>query len=150
VIADAIPLQWETDTHSERKAWSNYSFSVINAYFDQLKGAADIDQFCPLYESLTHDQQVMTWAQIFVGVAAWESSWNPVERTYEDQGTDSQTGLPVFSEGDSTKLGQPGQRGSEPEHDEVLRSGSEAKRWREARYLSPPGLTLRKRRRHSE
>ncbi len=99
VIENATPLLWEDDAHPERVDWSDYSFAVINAYFDQLNAAEDIGQFCPNYPTLTRDQQIEAWAQIFVGVSRWESNWDPVQRTYESQGIDPETNLPVYSDG---------------------------------------------------
>ena len=89
-ITDGLPLEWE-HKHPERKPWSQYSYSVINAYFNLLNEADDMTDFCPNYDKLTYNQKVQAWAQIFVGISHWESSWNPTEATLEGDGDDDVT-----------------------------------------------------------
>jgi len=97
-IPDAPPLEWEKK-HPVRKLWSDYAISVVNMHLDDLDQAQDIGIFCTNYPKLTRDQRVLAWAQLFVGISRWESSWNPTERTLENQGIDVITHKQVYSEG---------------------------------------------------
>ena len=97
-IHDALPLEWERN-HPERKLWSDYEYSVINDYFDELNMAEDIVDYCPNYDKLAYDQKIQAWAQLFVGVSRWESSWDPTERTLEGNDLDPETGQKVYSDG---------------------------------------------------
>lgn len=99
VIASPIPMEWETPSHPERKLWSQYLYSLVNEHLDSLDMADDMNQFCQNYKDLNRDQQVEAWSAVFVGIAKWESSWSPTNHTYEDQGIDVITNLPVYSDG---------------------------------------------------
>lgn len=98
-IPDALPLEWESEKNPGRKEWSNYAYSVINQVFDQINQASDMEKFCPNYKTLTRDQQIQAWAQIFVGIAHWESSWDPTNDTYEGGGIDPATHKQSTSDG---------------------------------------------------
>ncbi|WP_218219219.1 hypothetical protein, partial [Pseudomonas sp. FW305-122] len=82
-IKDALPLSWETDPQGdpEHKAWSRYTFSVVNSVLDDLNKAKDITRFCPKYNKLNRDQQVQVWSQIFAGISYYESDYDPLNNT---------------------------------------------------------------------
>lgn len=95
-----VPLAWEGPKRPEAKTWSDYSFRVVNQYFDALDQARDIELFCPKYRALDRAQKVETWADVMAGISYWETGWDPRNRTAEpDQGIDDLTKRPVYSEG---------------------------------------------------
>ena len=98
--AQAVPLAWEGPSHPERSQWSSLVLQVVTENFSKFQMAKDMDRFCPRYEQLPMDQQVLAWGNLFVGIAYYESSWKPTSRMQEDfSEPDSVTHLPVFSEG---------------------------------------------------
>jgi hypothetical protein len=97
--ANRVAASWESKDHPEREMWSQYSYTVINEYLDELDEAQDTSHFCKNYKKLDHDQKVMFWTQIFAGITRWETDWNPLLRTVEGPGLDQITGLKPVSEG---------------------------------------------------
>ncbi|MDG0816700.1 hypothetical protein [Bdellovibrio svalbardensis] len=94
-------LAWETSTKPERTKWSLYLQDILlNKWNSLLAGADDIETFCPKYYKLDNDQRANAWAALFVGVAKFESGYDPTMRFHEStMGTDGITGQPVYSEG---------------------------------------------------
>lgn len=96
-----VPLSWETSSHPERTAWSDYLMTlVLNDWSSLLKGSTDMASFCPNYSNLNNTQRANVWAQLFSAVAKYESGYSPTSRYQETtMGTDPVTGKPVYSEG---------------------------------------------------
>lgn len=94
-------LAWETSSKPERKAWSQYLMKlVLEDWNSLLKGADDMRDFCPRYNSLNDNERANVWAQLFVAMARYESAYSPTSRMHETtMGTDPITKKPVFSEG---------------------------------------------------
>ena len=82
------PLAWESASHPERAAWSTGAFQIVAEHFADLDKAQDIQTFCPSYRSLTTDEKINLWADMFAGTAYYESSWNPASASV-DVGTSS-------------------------------------------------------------
>ena len=98
-ISDRFPIAWENSNHPERTLWSEYAYSVINQYFDQLDQAEDTPDFCRNYKALDRDQKITVWTQIFAGISYWETGWDPLNRTLEGPDLDEITGEKPVSEG---------------------------------------------------
>ncbi len=96
-----VALAWETSAKPERAKWSAYLQDILlNKWNSLLAGADDIETFCPKYYKLDNNQRANAWAALFVGVAKFESAYDPTTRYHEStMGTDGVTGLPVYSEG---------------------------------------------------
>lgn len=94
-------LSWEASGNSERPKWSQYLMKlVLEDWNTLLKGADDMDQFCPRYGTLSTQERANVWSQIFVAMAKYESAYNPLSRMQETtMGTDPVTKKPVYSEG---------------------------------------------------
>lgn len=96
------PLAWESRVSGSAN-WSNYIYTIIRSEEPQMLGqnvADDIETFCPQYRSLSDDQRLNFWGQLFAGMAKFESSWNPTTRyTETTMGIDPVTGNQVVSEG---------------------------------------------------
>lgn len=94
-------LSWEASSKPERKQWSQYLMKLVQEDWSSLlKGADDMDQFCPRYASLSTQERANVWSQLFVAMAKYESSYNPLSRMQETtMGTDPVTKKPVYSEG---------------------------------------------------
>lgn len=71
------PLSWETSAHPERGAWSNALLEFVDEKFDELNVATDVVSFCPTYHSLSRNEKVNVWAEIFSGITYYECSWRP-------------------------------------------------------------------------
>jgi hypothetical protein len=97
--AGFVPLSWEKG-HPERKAWSDHTFKIIAELLPTFDQAEDAERFCPKYHSLTVDQRVNAWGEMFSATAKFESNWNPATQyTESTMGTDPITGRQVVSEG---------------------------------------------------
>lgn len=94
-------LAWETSSKPERAQWSAYLQKIILENWSTLiNGADDIDSFCPTYSKLDNNERANVWAQLFVGIAKYESAYDPTSRMLESTlGTDAVTGKNVYSEG---------------------------------------------------
>jgi hypothetical protein len=65
-----------------------------------MEGPKDIQDFCPAFPSLTTENRVGFLVYFVSAIANFESSFSPTNRYNEStMGTDSVTGLPVYSEG---------------------------------------------------
>lgn len=92
-------LPWE-EGKADRKAWSNYLFSLIDQEApDLINGAQDMDLFCPKYSRLLRAEKVQFWAQLIVQLSKYESRYNPVLRYHEKGRKDAVTGRDLYSEG---------------------------------------------------
>jgi hypothetical protein len=98
-IDNRVAAAWENKKHPEREMWSEYSYTVINQYLDELEEAQDTTRFCKNYGKLDRDEKVMFWTQIFAGITRWETDWNPLLRVVEGAGLDQVTGEKPLSEG---------------------------------------------------
>ncbi len=103
---NAEPLAWELDpkTRSKFNTWSKMIYQIIQKQTPEILGqnvADDVEFFCPKYRTLKDSQRLNFWAQLFVGIAKFESSWNPTSSSteYLMSGTDSVTGRRIVSEG---------------------------------------------------
>jgi hypothetical protein len=93
-------LSWEK-SHPERKAWSDFVFSLIEVdLFSAFDGAKDATRVCPKYAALTKGQKIYVWSELISAVSYFESGWSPTSRMVETtMGTDPVTGKQVASEG---------------------------------------------------
>jgi hypothetical protein len=84
-----IALSWEntTQAHPERAPWSDGLAKDIEARLSTLDAATDMAKICPKYSSLAHRQRVQVWAELFVRMSYYESSWNPTSESV-DVGTE--------------------------------------------------------------
>ncbi|MBD2291511.1 MAG: hypothetical protein ACK47N_10015 [Microcystis sp.] len=78
--AKYLPLSWEkTDKpHPERAAWSLKLSEQIDKHFAKYNSAKDINYFCPKYASLDKTHKIKAIGDIFVGLAYYESGFNPL------------------------------------------------------------------------
>jgi hypothetical protein len=84
-----VALSWETKP--ERKAWSDSLISRMNAEWALYDAAKDIGTFCPKYGALPKATRQKAWGEIWVGLAYYESSWNPKSSSV-DVGTQGDKG----------------------------------------------------------
>ena len=96
------PLAWEAKV-SGSATWSQHIYNVIKAEEPQMLGqnvADDVETYCPKYRSLSDNQRLNFWGQLFAAVAKYESAWKPSSRMVETtMGIDPYTGRQVASEG---------------------------------------------------
>jgi len=95
------PLLWDT-ARSEGSRWTRFTLDLIGNDLDQylLPGTEDVTDFCPRYYSMSRDQKIHFWGLLISAMTKYESGFNPLSRMKETTlGTDSVTGLPVYSEG---------------------------------------------------
>lgn len=98
--APAALLSWETPDHPERTGWSRATFDAVTELFDVFDSAQDAERFCPRYKSLSKEEKVLVWSEMFSAISQFESGWEPACRTLErTMGTDPVTGRAVYSEG---------------------------------------------------
>lgn len=95
-----IALSWEKN-HPERKAWSDFVFSILEGeLFSFFDSAKDSRRICPRYSELQKSQRVQVWGELISAMAYFESGWSPTSRMTETtMGTDPVTGKQVVSEG---------------------------------------------------
>lgn len=97
-----VALAWEGRATGSAN-WSNAIYKVIRDEEPQMLGqnvADDVEVFCPKYRSLSDNQRLNFWGQLFAGIAKFESGWKPTSRMVETtMGTDPITGRQVASEG---------------------------------------------------
>ena len=100
------PLAWELDpkTRSKHSQWSKMIYQIIQTKAPEMLGqnvADDVEIFCPKYRTLKDAQRLNFWGQLIVGIAKFESSWNPTSSSteYLMSGTDSVTKKRIVSEG---------------------------------------------------
>ncbi len=79
----AEPLIWESSSHPERAQWSSALMGIVANSFAQLDQAKDTASFCPRYASLTQDQKINVWADIFAGTAYYECAWDPTSNSVD-------------------------------------------------------------------
>ncbi|MEI9905964.1 MAG: transglycosylase SLT domain-containing protein [Asticcacaulis sp.] len=69
-------LAWE-DGSAERAGWSAELRTQIANNLTSLSKASDMASFCPAYASLSKDQKVEVLANLMVGIARYESNYDP-------------------------------------------------------------------------
>lgn len=67
-------LSW--DTKPERKSWSQELLATIPAHLEQLE-VGNPEQFVAGYVQLSQLERVGYWAELFIAIAKFESSWKP-------------------------------------------------------------------------
>lgn len=74
-----LPLSWEstTEPHPERKAWSQTLKKQIIKHLPVFRRSDDITFFCPNFSSLDERQMIKALGDLFVGIARYESSFDP-------------------------------------------------------------------------
>lgn len=97
---NATQLLWEK-VSSANRAWNDPTFKVIEKETRVLlAGADDVTKFCSNYEKLSITKQIIFWGYLVSAMVKYESGFNTTARLKETGlGTDSVTGLPVYSEG---------------------------------------------------
>jgi hypothetical protein len=100
------PLAWESNSATKLKysRWSKMIYQIIQKKTPQILSqnvADDVETFCPRYRVLKESERLNFWAQFFVGLAKYESSWEPTTSSVEHNmsGVDSVTGQKIVSEG---------------------------------------------------
>lgn len=91
---------WE-GKHPDAANWTRYAQEAIERYGDSMiKGAQDIQDFCPMYDRLGHQDKTNFWVELLAAMTKFESSFKPTMRyTESTMGTDPVTGKQVVSEG---------------------------------------------------
>jgi hypothetical protein len=87
IIACVVPLSWEVlfeneqisqkHLQPERKAWSDVLYRMIDERFEIFRSAADITTIVPNIENYSKRQIITYIAELFCGIALYESDWNP-------------------------------------------------------------------------
>jgi hypothetical protein len=75
---ETVPVtQW--DHRPEASEWTVSTMSAIASHGTPLieTPLADIEQFCPGYESASERDRQAFWVGLFSGLAKYESTWNP-------------------------------------------------------------------------
>lgn len=81
-ILESTNLSWDTE---ERKPWSTAVFESIDLHWDTLQTATDMKRVCENYDSFSESTKKKAWAELFVGMMLFESSWNPKLRFFETE-----------------------------------------------------------------
>ena len=79
-------LAWENGS-VERAAWSAELRTQVAANLTSFDKASDMASFCPAYGSLTKDQKVEVLSTLIVGIARYESGYDPRQRYHEPDGS---------------------------------------------------------------
>ena len=82
------PLAWESG-HPKRAAWSRELRAGLTAELGRLDAAGDASSFCPPFAGLQPADKVEVLATLAVGVALFESGYDPSQRYREPMGYDS-------------------------------------------------------------
>lgn len=71
------PMQW--DVRPDGKEWTVSTLEALEQHDSVLAGAipADVDVWCPGYETASLEDRRAFWAGLMSAVARYESSWNP-------------------------------------------------------------------------
>jgi hypothetical protein len=79
LAAANLPLAWEntTEPHPERKAWSQTLKKQIIKHLPIFRRSKDITFFCPNFSSLDENEEIKAIGDLFVGIARYESSFDP-------------------------------------------------------------------------
>jgi hypothetical protein len=67
------PLVWDS---SGKSSWDTIIYGIVNEHLSVLDTAKDIADFCPAYGSLSKDQKIQVWADLFAADSYYESGWN--------------------------------------------------------------------------
>lgn len=83
--APFIPLSWEktSEAHPERKPWSEALSEAIEAHLPIYEKAKDVVFFCPKFEKLSRMEKIKALGDIFVGLAYYESGFNPKSQSVD-------------------------------------------------------------------
>lgn len=76
-------LAWESSSHPERTEWSLGLQQFVAKQFLSLDKAQDISLFCPRYSSLSQDQKINLWAELFAVTAYYESGYDPFQSSVD-------------------------------------------------------------------
>lgn len=68
-------LTWEAQ--EDKRNWSLFLKTLIEAHFETFDTAKDATRFCSNYATLSKDEKVKLWAEVFVWTSFYESGWNP-------------------------------------------------------------------------
>jgi hypothetical protein len=79
-VSDDATLSW--DSRPERKPWSAQLRQSIASAKQELE-QGNPERFAPGYVELTESRQIKFWAELFVSIAHFESSWKPSEIFHE-------------------------------------------------------------------
>lgn len=80
---DDIPvsiLSWDK-TNAERLAWSKALIESIDEHWAKFSKSKDMKRLCANYANLENPK--LAWAEMFVAIAFFESTWNPASRYFE-------------------------------------------------------------------
>lgn len=91
---------WE-GKNADAANWTVYAEDALERYGSALlKGTTDIEDFCPMYDRLGHQDQLHFWVQLIAAMTKYESGFKPTSRyTETSMGTDRVTGKQIVSEG---------------------------------------------------
>jgi hypothetical protein len=91
---------WEA-RRPEGRAWTDHSVNIVQEYgVDLMKGASDMDSFCPKFTNLADAEKVNFWIYLASAIIKYESDFDPTNRYVETtMGRDPITGQQVVSEG---------------------------------------------------
>ena len=102
-VQSVPPISWEQKRGPIAKEWTKATVEGVTALFASFDKAEDSVLFCPKYKTLTKEQKITLWTEMFSAIAFFESSWDPINRMEESQTSfpdpDPVTGNPVTSEG---------------------------------------------------
>jgi hypothetical protein len=74
--SETVVLNWEKG-HPERSAWTKALLAEVNATLASFDKAIDIASYCPRYRSLDAPNRAYVIATIAVGIAKYESQYDP-------------------------------------------------------------------------
>jgi hypothetical protein len=80
-VAAPASLSWD---NAERQAWSTKLLGLIQTDLARLE-TGNPDAFIPGYNGLAPGMKLKFWAELFIAVAKFESSWNPKTVFHEPQ-----------------------------------------------------------------
>jgi hypothetical protein len=87
--------------NSNAASWTVYAQNAVTKYGDaMMKGATDVEDFCPMFDRLGSQDRVNFWVELVAAMAKFESSYDPTTRyTESTMGIDPITKKQVVSEG---------------------------------------------------
>ncbi len=75
IVQERISLHWETG--EEQKTWSDALIKYVDRDFDLYEKAQDTSLWCPKYKSLSRQQKLKAWGEMWVSIAFYESGFRP-------------------------------------------------------------------------
>lgn len=113
----AAPLTWEIKfeneqiaqrDHPERKTWSDFLYKEISKNYQTFLGASDLTTIIPEPSRYSQRQIVTLIAELFCGIALYESTWDPTCASTDvngsDQPKDEASGLFQMNEADQNSF----------------------------------------------